>query len=199
MARMALVIGYDPGEADQGDANVSENDYDLGCDHDDPCRFPRSMDLPNRHWKPYKIMTADTSTGDELASQLLSPLTHLMRSLRYRRPVGESLKKSQFMAIAMLDKYGPMSPGDLARRQGVQPSAITGVIFRLEMQGLIRRGPIAGDRRRLVIELTSAGNALFASERPSGDQWLSDLLETFTAEDRRLLWAVLPVLDRLGE
>jgi len=143
-------------------------------------------------------MTADTGASAELAAQLSAPLTHLMQSLR-RRPSSEPLRLSQLSAIAVLGKHGPMTPSDLARRQGVRPSSMTRALARLETLGLIRRGPVAGDRRRLIIELTSAGDALLASERRSSDQWLSGLLEAFTAEDRRILRAVLPVLDKLAE
>ncbi|MHA7987660.1 MarR family transcriptional regulator [Rathayibacter sp. CAU 1779] len=53
--------------------------------------------------------------------------------------------------LDFLAQHGPTSPGALARRAGVHPATMTGVIDRLEKGGWIQRERAADDRRAIVI------------------------------------------------
>ena len=55
---------------------------------------------------------------------------------------------------------GSMSSADLSRVTYVTPSNITGIIDRLESKGLVERIRVEGDRRIVLITLTSKGEAL---------------------------------------
>jgi DNA-binding MarR family transcriptional regulator len=50
-----------------------------------------------------------------------------------------------------LAQHGPTSPGALARRAGVHPATMTGVIDRLERGGFIARQRDENDRRAVVV------------------------------------------------
>ncbi len=52
----------------------------------------------------------------------------------------------------ILQRSGPITAGELARRTGLTTGAITGVIDRLEKAGFARRARDASDRRRVIIE-----------------------------------------------
>jgi DNA-binding MarR family transcriptional regulator len=71
------------------------------------------------------------------------------------------LTPSQFDVIATLGDTTGMTCADLSAATLVTKGTLTGVLDRLARKGLIRRDPVAGDRRRTHIRLTSKGDALF--------------------------------------
>ena len=53
--------------------------------------------------------------------------------------------------LDLVDRYGPLSPSALARRAGLHPATMTGVLDRLERGGWIVRERDPGDRRAVVV------------------------------------------------
>ena len=144
-------------------------------------------------------MTAATrSTIAELAAVLRSPLLRLTRLIRIQR-VDESVTLTQVSAMACLAKNGPMSAGELAAQERVQPPSMTKVLANLEERGLVRREAHPNDRRQAIIAITDAGNELLDSERRSRDLWLTQQLAKLTPEERALLRKIVPVLDKLAQ
>lgn len=105
---------------------------------------------------------------------------------------------TQLSAMGSLYKRGPMSAGELATCECVQPPSMTKVLANLEERGLVRRDAHPGDRRQAIIAITDAGIALLDSERRSRDAWLSLRLAQLTPDERALLRDVVPVLDKLA-
>jgi DNA-binding MarR family transcriptional regulator len=144
-------------------------------------------------------MTAATrSTMAELASLLRPSLLRLTRIVRNQR-VDMSVTLTQLSAMGTLHKHGPMSAGELANCERVQPPSMTKVLANLEERGLVRRDVHPSDRRQAIIGITAAGVQLLDSERRSRDAWLSRRLATLTAEERAVLQQVVPILDKLAE
>jgi DNA-binding MarR family transcriptional regulator len=144
-------------------------------------------------------MTAATKTTiAELASQLRPALLRLTRVVRNQR-VDMSVTLTQLSAMATLRKSGPMSAGELAACERVQPPSMTKVLANLEERGLVRRDVHPADRRQAVLAITPAGEALLASERRSRDMWLTKRLSTLTPDERALLQRVVPILEKLAE
>jgi DNA-binding MarR family transcriptional regulator len=144
-------------------------------------------------------MTAATRTTiAELASLLRPALLRLTRLVRIQR-VDMSVTLTQLSAMGTLRKSGPMSAGELAACERVQPPSMTKVLANLEERGLVRREVHPTDRRQAVIEITPAGEALLEEERRSRDAWLTRQLATLTAEERALLQRVIPILEKLAE
>lgn len=54
----------------------------------------------------------------------------------------------------------PLTAGALAERLAILPHSAVGLIDRLELKGLIHRGAVPGDRRRVLIELTADAEVL---------------------------------------
>jgi DNA-binding MarR family transcriptional regulator len=100
--------------------------------------------------------------------------------------------------MATLFKHGPISAGELAALERVQPPSMTKVLANLEERGLVRRAVHPSDKRQAIIEITDAGRALLESERRSRDAWLSRRLAELTPEERALLQDVVPILDKLA-
>jgi DNA-binding MarR family transcriptional regulator len=134
----------------------------------------------------------------ELAAQLRPSLLRLTRIVRNQR-VDMSVTLTQISAMGTLYKRGPMSAGELASCERVQPPSMTKVLATLEDRGLVRREAHPTDRRQVIVAITEAGEALLDSERRSRDAWLSQRLTRLTSEERTLLRQVIPILDKLAE
>lgn len=60
--------------------------------------------------------------------------------------------------LGVLDKHGPLSPGELARRAGLtRGGAITTAVDRLERAGFVRRSRDSTDRRKVTVILLREG------------------------------------------
>ena len=61
------------------------------------------------------------------------------------------LKDVDFDCYDLISRHGPLSPTALARRAGLHPATMTGVLDRLERGGWISRERDPADRRAVVI------------------------------------------------
>jgi DNA-binding MarR family transcriptional regulator len=81
------------------------------------------------------------------------------------------LHTTDYKVLGILERSGPLSAGEVARRSGLATASVTNLIDRLEQKGFVRRVADPADRRRVMVEaiadrLTGAGS-LFASTRSS--------------------------------
>lgn len=63
------------------------------------------------------------------------------------------LNATESKTLDLLQREGPLSPGDLARRTGLAPASVTGMLHRLQEKGFVRRRPDPGDGRRLIVTI----------------------------------------------
>ena len=75
--------------------------------------------------------------------------------LNYRIGSQLDLKDVDLDCLDIVDVYGPLSPSALARRAGLHPATMTGVLDRLERGGWIARERDASDRRAVVVRILS--------------------------------------------
>jgi DNA-binding MarR family transcriptional regulator len=73
--------------------------------------------------------------------------------LNYRVGSQVELKDAELDCLDMLDVYGPLSPSELARRAGMHPATMTGVLDRLERGGWIARERDPADRRSVLVRI----------------------------------------------
>lgn len=141
-------------------------------------------------------MTAGQSTT-ELASALRLALLRAARRIRSQR-VNTAVTLSQLSALATVSKCGPMSAGELAGIERVQPPSMTKILASLEADGLVERSPHPEDRRQSIISITAAGRDLLDAEIRARDSWLATRLVDFSPDELRTLSEAVAVLDRLG-
>ncbi len=102
------------------------------------------------------------SPADPGAARHRSRLNHAVReslrdlsvqmSLLSHRIGGRlDLKGTDLECLDLIDRYGPLSPSTLARRAGLHPATMTGVIDRLERGGWIARERDPSDRRGVIV------------------------------------------------
>lgn len=75
------------------------------------------------------------------------------------------LTASEINALANLADGRGRSVSELARAAGTRPTTLTSVLDRLERRGHITRGPLPGDRRGVLVELTRSGREAAAAIR----------------------------------
>lgn len=133
----------------------------------------------------------------ELASALRLSLLRAARRLRAQR-VNTAATLSQLSALATVCKSGPLSAGEIAAIERVQPPSMTKILAALEQSGWIERSSHPEDRRQSIIAITPAGRDLLAAETRARDEWLAKRLVDFSADDLRKLGEAVEVLDKLG-
>jgi DNA-binding MarR family transcriptional regulator len=97
-------------------------------------------------------------------------------SARLRARFGASLSRFDLMAHLYAAPEG-VTMGALTRRLLVSGGNVTGVVDRLEKEGLVAREVDATDRRIYRVALTASGRALFKDMAEEHEAWVSELLE----------------------
>jgi DNA-binding MarR family transcriptional regulator len=76
--------------------------------------------------------------------------------------------------LDLINRHGPLSPSALARRAGLHPATMTGILDRLERSGWVVRDRDPGDRRAVLVKAQRDRNAelfgLYAGMNTSMDQ-----------------------------
>lgn len=97
-------------------------------------------------------------------------------SARLRARFGASLARFDLMAHLYAAPDG-ITMGSLTRRLLVSGGNVTGVVDRLEREGLVARQVDAADRRVYRVALTASGRALFKNMAEEHEAWVSELFE----------------------
>ncbi|MGE0789038.1 MAG: MarR family winged helix-turn-helix transcriptional regulator [Sandaracinaceae bacterium] len=113
--------------------------------------------------KPSRRRTRAEVTEDLLgAGRVLSTAAIMFHT---KMAALHGLSASDEKAIDLIDRFGPLTAGELASRSGLAPASVTGLLDRLEKRGYVRRSKDPDDGRRVVIEVDRAklGEAFGAS------------------------------------
>ena len=138
--------------------------------------------------------TLDTAA---LAHDLRLSVMRFSRRLRNQR-ADTSVTLTHLAALSTLKRHGPMSPGELAGHERVQPPSMTRVVVALEGMGLVTRTPHPTDGRQVVIDLTPAAEDLLSAEARAREAWLSGQLQDLSPEERTVLREAAVIMDKLA-
>ncbi|MDQ0372103.1 MarR family winged helix-turn-helix transcriptional regulator [Cellulomonas humilata] len=133
----------------------------------------------------------------DLAGELRIAIGRASRRIRAER--GEAgLTDPQFTVLAWLTKEGPLTPGQLAERERIQPPSMTRTVNSLVELGLVAKAEHPTDGRQVVVSLTDAGVAEVDETRRRRDTWLADRLRHMTPDERALLVDAAELLRRIA-
>ena len=138
-------------------------------------------------------MSAQTTS---LGSQLRLVILRLSRRLR-QEAVGE-ITPSQLSALTVVARKGEVTLGELAAIERIAPPSMTRIASRLEDQGLVERHVDPTDRRVARLAPSQKGLALLDTIRTRRDAYLASRLQDFSEQERTVLEAAVPLLERLA-
>ncbi len=105
----------------------------------------------------------------------------------------------QVTAVKMLESLGDLSLSALSERMSAKNSTVTGIVDRMERDGLVQRVRSESDRRVVLIRLTEEGAALAAKIPLESMQIFTTALASLTAGEREeLTRLLLKVTDRVA-
>lgn len=141
-------------------------------------------------------MTRTTLDTAALAHDVRLAVMRFARRLRNQR-VDTSVTLTHLSALSTLKRHGPMSAGELAAHERVQPPSMTRVVVALEGMGLVTRTPHPTDGRQVVLGLTGRAADLLAAEGRAREAWLSGRLQELSPEERAVLREAAEIIDKL--
>jgi DNA-binding MarR family transcriptional regulator len=135
----------------------------------------------------------------QAATAVRHGVNSLSRRLRLERPpAGESLLHLSIMSF--LHRRGPMTAGQLALAQRVQPQSLTRAFASLQGRQLIIRKPDPLDGRRSLFAITEMGLTALRVDMGQRDAWLAQAMRAhLTTTERELLRLASGLLERLAE
>ena len=124
----------------------------------------------------------------------LRDLSNQIALLNHQVSMRVALKDVDLDCLDLISQHGPLTPSTIARRAGLHPATMTGILDRLESNGWIIRERDAGDRRAVLIRaLPDRTNEIF-SLYAGMDGSLDDIC---TGYDDSQLGLIADFLDRV--
>ena len=124
--------------------------------------------------------------------RLLKLTRQIEAELRDRLRSEFSTTLPRFDVMAALSRHAEgLKMSQLSAVLRVSNGNVTGIVDRLADEGFVERVPVAGDRRAMIVRMTSAGRKEFARQAQEHESWIDRLLSDLSAEEARRLTARL--------
>jgi len=139
------------------------------------------------------------SSPDDCARELLEVVPPVMRVIRaeMRSHTAPELSVPQFRVLSYVNRNSGASLSEVADHIGLTRPAMSVLIDGLVNRKLVTRETDPGDRRRLTLTLTRAGQSLYAAARQHTQARLAARLQALPAAERAALVASLEQLRGL--
>jgi DNA-binding MarR family transcriptional regulator len=119
---------------------------------------------------------------------------------KLRKAAGpDGVTPSQHSALFSLDRHGPFSLGELARREQVSKSTVTRLVASLAARNLVERSADDLDGRSSIVTITPHGRELLAAAAEGSNDYLSARLAALAPDDLTRLLGALGALAQLAE
>ena len=145
------------------------------------------------------MVTKSTSASTELELATRLRLAVVRTARRLRQEAGSELSPSQGSALAVLERHGPLSPSELAEREGVKRPTATRVIARLVEAGYAERTTDPSDKRCALVSVSAEGRATLKRIRARKTAYLAARVHGLDADDAAALERAADILERLLE
>ncbi|WP_449432177.1 homoprotocatechuate degradation operon regulator HpaR [Pseudomonas putida] len=107
------------------------------------------------------------------------------------------LTEQQWRVIRILRLQGELESHQLAQQACILKPSMTGVLARLERDGLVRRWKSTQDQRRLLVALTEKGQQCFVSMSEGMERNYQRIQQQFGEEKMQQLLGLLDELKRI--
>jgi len=138
--------------------------------------------LELEHFLPYRLSVLSNRISDAIAKEY---------SQRY------SLGVTEWRVMAVLGRWPGLSASQVAQRTAMDKVAVSRAVARLLQAGRLSRTADAGDRRRALLRLSPAGQAIHDEVVPHARGFEERLLDGMPEAERTLLFGLLDRLDEL--
>lgn len=139
----------------------------------------------------------ESRSASDVAAPLRLAITRLARRLRQEADPG--LTPSQLVALATIERHGPLSPSELAEIERIQRPTVTRILRGLVDAGLVDRRPDPADGRSALVEIEERGSALLSQLRSRKNAYLSRRLAGLEPGELETLDRAAGILERLLE
>jgi len=143
------------------------------------------------------MTTTTVQTDSQLASRLRLAVMRLARVLRQKAQ--DPITPSQLSALVSVERDGPVTLGELAALESVQPPTMTRIVAALEEQDLVVREADQADRRVSRLHITAAARRLLEKNRSRKTAYLASRMRGMSAEDLEVLERAAALLERMTE
>lgn len=116
---------------------------------------------------------------------------------RNSRPA--ELTRTAFLLLNTVARRGPLSMGELAAIEGLNPTMASRLVGKLADRGLMARAPRAEDRRVVTVRATEEGLKLYHRLRAERAAMFSAHLAALPEDVAAALRAALPALEALAD
>jgi DNA-binding MarR family transcriptional regulator len=149
-------------------------------DHAVNAARPTTLEL--EHFLPYRL---------SVLSNLVSGAIARVYSERF------DLGVTEWRVMAVLGRYPGLSASEVAQRTAMDKVAVSRAVASLLDSGRLERETHGDDRRRSVLRLSAAGQAIYREVAPMALDFEQRLLAGMDAAERALLFRLLDRLDEL--
>jgi DNA-binding MarR family transcriptional regulator len=141
---------------------------------------------------------AADDTRAAAATEIRRGVISLARRLRLERDEAR-LTALELSVLGHLHRRGPLTPGELATAERVQPQSLTRTLAALEAAGLASREPDPADGRRSLLAIAEPGLTALRTEMTQRDAWLAAAMAAeLTTTEIGLLRLAGGLLERLA-
>ena len=120
-----------------------------------------------------------------------------MRTLR--RHDDDDLSPTTASILFAVAREGPLTAGDIARRERLAKPSVTAAVEKLATAGLVERRADDSDGRVVWIAITAAGKRRIEARRARRNAWLTIRLDKLDPADVETLARAADIVDQLVE
>lgn len=134
----------------------------------------------------------------QLASDLRTVITRLVKKLRKESVTGQKLSLTERSTMSLLYQYKQLLPSELASMEKITNQSMSQIMSHLFDLGYITRKASETDKRKAIISLTEEGEKTLLQVRSERDEWLARAIsETCNEEEENLLKRAMITLTKL--
>jgi DNA-binding MarR family transcriptional regulator len=134
----------------------------------------------------------------QLASDLRTAITRLIKKLRKESPTGLQLSLTERSTMSLLHQHKALLPNELAAMEMITSQSMSQVLNHLFELGYIIRIPSETDKRKVNISLSKEGETTLLQFRHERNEWLAKTIaDSCTPEEQMILKKAIGPLTKL--